>query len=332
MKINMNPNFLDYLVDPETREDLRLEVYSSDNGRIITGRLYSSTNSYEIVDGIPRFVKTSAKKNYASSFGFQWNRWPKIQFENQNLGRPMEGHTSQMFRRITTLDDSDFKDKLSIDFGCGSGRFLDLVSSNGGFVIGLDLSDAVESAGEIFKNNPKVLVCQADILHSPIRDQVADFVYSIGVLHHTPSFREGVAEISRVAKDGSLISISVYGSGGYYDDAIVTLYRRFFNFCNPLFGYFLPWIYSVLIVVFTRPLYRLPRVWKICRPLLGYFPCIQLRDIRWSILDTFDSLTPKFQRGINHFELFHSLQNSSIVQIAPSDWGGTALTGKKLTK
>ena len=132
----MNPDFLDYLVDPETREDLKLEVYSSDKGRIISGRLYSSTNSYEIVDGIPRFVKDSAKKNYANSFGFQWNRWPRIQFESQNLGRLMEGHTSKMFKRITTLNDSDFNNKLSIDFGCGSGRFLDLVSSNGGFVIG----------------------------------------------------------------------------------------------------------------------------------------------------------------------------------------------------
>lgn len=326
----MNPDFLQYLVDPETKEDLKLEVLYSNGGKVISGRLYSSTNSYPIVNGIPRFVKPALGKNYANSFGFQWNKWPKIQFEDQNLGRPMEGHTSSMFKRITNLQESDIRDNLSIDFGCGSGRFLDIISSKGGRVIGIDLSDAVEAAGEVFKDNPSVLVCQADLLHSPIRDQVADIVYSIGVLHHTPSYEQGVSEISRVGKEGSRICISVYGPGGYHNDPIVSLYRKFFNSITPKFGYFAPWLYSVLVIFLSRPLFYFPRIGKIFRPIMGYFPCIQLRDIKWSILDTFDSLTPQFQRGISFFELYSALQHSSVGFITPSNWGGTSLTGRKL--
>lgn len=326
----MQRKFLPYLQDPLTGEALDVEIFDADGENILEGALHSSTNSYPIIRGVPRFLRAGSRENYTKSFGYQWLRWPKVQFESENVGRSMEGHTSQMFQKITCFNYLELSNIICVDFGCGSGRFLELVSKGGGLVIGLDSSNAVESAGEIFKYDSNVLVCQADILRSPIKSNIADLCYSIGVLHHTPSFDQGVKEISRIVKPNGIVAVSVYGPGGYYDDFIVGLYRKFFKLTRPLVGFLLPLLYSYLVVIFTRPLIKFPRLAKALKPLLGYFPHAQLPDIRWSFLDTFDSLTPEYQQGLSFYQVHQSLQRAFIGEITPSNWKGTALTGRKV--
>ncbi|MFM7887250.1 MAG: methyltransferase domain-containing protein [Pseudanabaena sp.] len=187
----MNPQFLQFLYCPKTHQSLSLEIESVDPlGMVITGKL--STNdgiSYPIIRGIPRFVDT---EYYASSFGFEWNRWPKVQFESENVGKPMAGHTSSMWKRITNATPENIKEKLIVEFGCGSGRFLDVIRQHGGIAIGIDLSQAVESARLNFANDPNVLIVQGDITNPPFRQGVFDGVYTIGALHHTPKPLEGL--------------------------------------------------------------------------------------------------------------------------------------------
>ena len=65
--------------------------------------------------------------------------------------------------RITAMSDGRLDGKVVAEFGCGPGRFLEVVRMKGGKAIGLDLSLAVEAAAENFKNDPDVLICQADI-------------------------------------------------------------------------------------------------------------------------------------------------------------------------
>jgi hypothetical protein len=58
-----------------------------------------------------------------------------------------------------------------------------------------------------------------------------------------------------------------------------------------------------------------------------YFPNIQLADFNWSVLDTFDSVTPSYQRGISYFELFSYMSEFEMINIKPVKWGGTSLKG-----
>lgn len=328
----MHKKFLQFLTDPATKEDLQVTVIDSIGENIITGSLFSSSNNYPIIRGIPRFIDKEQSQKYTKSFGFQWTRWPTLQFESKNLGKPMEGHTRDMFARITGLLDSRIDQKVIADFGCGSGRFLELIAENGGVGIGLDLSDSVEAAGEKFKDNENILICQADILNSPLRNKCTDFSYSIGVLHHTPSFAQGVSEMSRSTKQAGRIAISVYAPYGYYDSNIVRLYRRFFRVTKPIFGYSLALIYSYIIIVLTRPIDRNKLLRIALNPILSYFPRMQLKSIWWSILDTFDSLTPQYQRGISSFELYTAMHESSIINIRPVRWGGTSMCGEVESK
>lgn len=316
-------------MDPFTLEGLSLEETKCEGDKIIEGYLHSSSNSFPIVNGIPRFIHAGTATLYTESFGFQWLRWSKVQYESNNQGLPMQGHTANMFNRIVAVNLQEFSDNLFVDFGCGSGRFLELVSRNGGTAIGIDSSAAVEAAGKEFENDSNVLVVQADILACPVKNDTADFSYSIGVLHHTPNYQEGIREMSRITKPQGKVAVSVYGPDGYYTNYTVGLYRKIFKKLRPLFGYKPAIAYSYLSVILTRPLRRFYRLEKLLRPLLFYFPCIQLPDIHWSILDTFDSLTPDYQQGIGYFQIYNCLSQNFIEDIRPSDWGGTSMHGIK---
>src|SRR2546428_7788620 len=135
----MHPKFLELLCCPETREALTLDAQVTlQNGTVWAGTLHSPTGrQYPIVRGVPRFV---AREQYAASFGWEWGRWPRVQFESENAGRPMAGHTTRMWERITGADPGDVVGRTIVDFGCGPGCFLDVVRRKGGAACGLDLS------------------------------------------------------------------------------------------------------------------------------------------------------------------------------------------------
>src|SRR4051812_2983109 len=181
----MHPKFLDLLCCPETGQPLALDAeVTRPNGMVWRGMLRTACGkSYPIVRGVPRFVSAEV---YASSFGFEWSRWPRVQFESENVGRPMAGHTTKMWERITGIDTSRLAGKTIIDFGCGPGRFLDVVRRHDGRAVGIDLSNAVEAARQNFANDPDVLIVQGDLLRPPFAPGSFDGGFTIGVLHHTP--------------------------------------------------------------------------------------------------------------------------------------------------
>ncbi len=94
----MKKKHLKFLCDPITKDDLVLEDAKYIGEEIDSGVLRSPDKCYVIRQGIPRFV---IDDGYSDNFGYQWNRWSKIQFEDENIGKPMMGHTTRMFESIT---------------------------------------------------------------------------------------------------------------------------------------------------------------------------------------------------------------------------------------
>ena len=324
----MRASFLPYLMDPATGEALSVETTLEQNGDVREGFLVSASNRYPIVRGVPRFAGYQDDTNYTKSFGYQWNKWSLIQFESRNKGRPMEGHTRRMWESVvgrTTLKPGE----VLADIGCGPGRFIETAREKGATVIGLDLSDAVEAAGEIFAQDERVLICQADVLHSPLKTASVDGCFSIGVLHHTTNAKKGFDEMVRATKPGGWVAVSVYTPGGYYGDIFVRIYRKMFKLLWPVCGHYPPLVYSYVVVYVTRPLYKLHYPYLLLRPLLMYVPHVQLRDLRWSVLDTFDSVTPTNQYGYSMYQIFAWAREIGLSDIRPSNWGGSSLHAKK---
>lgn len=320
----MHNSFLQYLVDPHTKEPLKLTIKKQEGDFVIEGTLSSKSNTFPIVNGIPRFAGGDGRGDYAKSFGYQWKKFSKVQFESNNIGKPMQGFTLNTWEKITSITTNDLGNGIICDFGCGAGRYIEVVLMKKGRAIGIDLSEAVEAAAENFKGNPNVLICQGDVLNPPIKPLSMDGVFSIGVLHHTPDPFKGFKEMVKCCKPNGWVSVCVYGRG-YYSFPTVTLFRNIFKLLWPLFKHYPPLIYSYFITYLTRILGPFPLIRK---AVCAVFPFLYFPDINWSLLDTFDSLTPSYQSVHESYEIFQWLKQCGLKDIEPSDMGFTSYHGR----
>jgi len=175
---------------------------------IIEGTLNceSCDNTWPIVRGVPRFVAMNEvkqdKATTAEKFGWQWQHFN--QFE--------KGYENQFLAWIAPVTREFFKDKVVLEGGCGKGRHTQLAAQFGARdVIGVDLSDAVETAFAATRELPNAHVVQADIYDLPFA-RVFDYAFSIGVLHHLPDPRSGFKSLTSKVKPGGHMSAWVYGA------------------------------------------------------------------------------------------------------------------------
>jgi ubiquinone/menaquinone biosynthesis C-methylase UbiE/uncharacterized protein YbaR (Trm112 family) len=311
----MKREWLSLLRCPATGGALSLEATREEDGFVIEGTLRSTAATYPIVNGIPRFVPA---ENYSSSFGRQWHTWKRVQFEAENVGAPMQGHTTKMFEQIA--GDPELVGKVALDLGCGPGRFLDVCLTKGArLVVGIDYSNAVDVAAEnLREQRERVLLVQGDALALPFASGVADLAYSIGVLHHTPSSAKGFAELARVTKRGGETAVAVY-SKGYYSFPPVTAWRKFFNLFDESTKYRLAIGYARFTTGVLAPLFGWNYVTRSAIKLV--FPFVSLPDRRWALLDTFDSVTPAYQNWHTSEEVHAWFAANDFASIAPTGWG-----------
>jgi SAM-dependent methyltransferase len=156
-----------------------------------------------VVRGIPRFVESD---HYAGSFSFQWTTYTDTQLDS----RQGVDLTAQDLILKTGLTPEEVKGRLVLDAGVGTGRHAELLASWGARVVGVDLSEAVETARDNLARFPNALVMQADIGALPFRPESFDFIYSIGVLHHTPDTRAYAEKLLRLLKPGGGFCLWVY--------------------------------------------------------------------------------------------------------------------------
>ena len=76
--------------------------------------------------------------------------------------------------------------------------------------IGIDLSQAVESAFQATRHLPNAHIVQADIYKLPFK-RAFDYAFSVGVLHHTPDPKKAFLSLASKVKKGGAISAWIYG-------------------------------------------------------------------------------------------------------------------------
>lgn len=329
----MHPRFLDILACPETGEPLQLEAAEiGANGLVASGILVTASGRwYPIVRGIPRFVSA---EQYTSSFGYEWTRWPRLQFESENMGRPMAEHTTRMWEIITSATEHTVHSQTIVEFGCGPGRFLDVVRHKGGRAVGLDLSLAVESARRNFADDADVLIVQGDILHPPFREEAFDGGYTIGVLHHTPDPEAGLKSMARTVRPGGWVACCVYPKGEFYDYVSVARFRRWHARLKPVFRYRTALAYAYLSAYFLSPLMAVMRHVPGLSHFVRYVErnwlvILRLPDARWSVLDIFDAITPSIASAHTGDEVRIWMTQANCVNIRTTAWCETSLVGIK---
>jgi SAM-dependent methyltransferase/uncharacterized protein YbaR (Trm112 family) len=111
---------------------------------------------------------------------------------------------------VQKVDGSLLAGRTVLDVGCGMGKYLAVVSDYAKTVVGLDLSDALVRARSLVKDRPNVHLVQGNILAPPLKAQFADFVYSVGVLHHTPDTHAAFLSSASLVKPGGFLAVWLY--------------------------------------------------------------------------------------------------------------------------
>ena len=327
----MHPRFLKLLCCPDTGESFFLEpCVTLESGAVWAGNLRTASGRvYPIVRGVPRFVE---KQDYSASFGWEWSRWPRVQFESENVGRPMAGHTTRMWERITgvgtAISDDDVRGRTIVDFGCGPGRFLDVVRRKGGLAVGIDLSDAVDAARTNFSDDPDVLIVQADLLRPPFREGSFDGGFSIGVLHHTPEPDRGVAALARLVRSGGWVACCVYPKNDFYDFPSVARFRRIHHALGGTFGYLPALLYACFAAYVLAPAFRFIKNVGLRRFVTyverHWLVCLWLKDPQWRVLDTFDAITPRHATTHTEEEVAEWLTAAGCESVRRTAWCATS--------
>lgn len=313
----MKPDLMRYLSCPDCFESFEIEeaMVGADGHDIRSGILRCRCASYPIMDSLPRFCR----EDYAESFGLEWSHYRKTQ-----LDREGQNNSEARFRSEIGFSLEQVAGRLVLDAGCGMGRFADVVSRYGGIVVGVDMSVSIEAAFENIGQRPNVHLIQANIAALPFKPGTFDYIYSIGVLHHTPDPPYFFGRLLPLLKPGGAIAVCVYSREiSTFALAKRKLYRALFRRLS-----------KPALLALSRRLgllgYELAKI-PMLRKTLALFPAVVYpeKPKEWSALDTFDFLSPVYEFRYTAAEVYRWFQDGGIdkIRVIPGIPGWVCITG-----
>lgn len=244
----MRPRLCELLVCPWCGGDFTVEPFDGKRpDEDVTEGLLRCTcgRIFPIVNGIPRILEDAFKlfpdfvnrhrdrlpplpdvpvlrtkdaeaiRRTRESFGYQWTEFAAMVIDFRE----------NFLNYIAPLDQTFFTGKVGLDMGCGFGRHIYNAAKFGAEMIGVDLSDAIESTRANTRDLPNVHLVQADVYRLPIRPASLDFAYSIGVLHHLPDPEEGFRRLLPLVKPGGSVFVWVYSKSRSFLNAVLESVR-----------------------------------------------------------------------------------------------------------
>lgn len=325
----LKTELLNILCCPHSGQNL---VYKNDDNPEITdvGWLVTEdlSKSYKVTNGIPRFVSDS---NYADNFGFQWNFFARTQLDSHS------GHTisADRFWKATGWNKEDMYGKWVLDVGCGSGRFAEVALSSGAKVVALDYSNSVDATWKNLNYHSNLYVVQGDIFSLPFLQESFDFVYSLGVLQHTPNVEKALKSLPSVLVKNGNLCIDVYWKR--FRSLLHSKYlirpftknmqnKKLFELVKKAVPLMLP------ISTFLGKIPIIGVALKRLIPVANYYniyPLSEDQHKEWSILDTFDMLSPKYDSPQTKNKIYQYMQEAGINDIQITHATLLAASGKK---
>jgi SAM-dependent methyltransferase len=262
---------------------------------------------YPIEDGIIRFGETS---DYAGSFGLQWQTFAETQIDDLNGTTISRDFLTEVAGGSLDL----FGGAVAYDAGCGAGRYSAVAAAHGARVIAADLSlGALRAARRNLERYPDVVLVHADARRAPVRPSSVDVALSIGVYQHAPEPLSYVHAVAGTVQEGG--SLVLWG----YE-------RRWQSYAHP--KYLLRPLtrrrdpqrllrrierLAPSLLRVSDALRSLPggRVWSRTVPVANYRGILPLDDRQrheWAVLDTFDWLSPRYDRPLTYDRIENALE------------------------
>ena len=312
----MQTELLEVLRCPQTGQRLVLDQSEYRDGRVHSGWLVSEDGKcrYPIQNFIPRFVPAS---NYADNFGLQWNKFRQTQLDSYS-GHPI---SANRFWKATGWRPEDINGQWVLDAGCGAGRFAEVALNAGAKVVALDYSSAVDACHANLRHHPNLHVVQGDIYGLPFTKEFFPFVYSLGVLQHTPDVAKAFSALPPMVAGGGQLCVDFYWKRVRTMLHMKYLLRpvtkrlpqqKLFNMLERLVPVLLP---------VSQFLGRLPVLGKILKRLIpiadytGIYPLSDQQLKEWALLDTFDMLAPEYDNPQTSATVSRWLEVTGLVGI-----------------
>ena len=161
-----------------------------------------------------RTVESETASQTADTFSFKWA-------QNDTFSRPEFRRNSGLWyieKYGPVTDDAWWAARsrrpVVVEIGPGSGISAEyLIGSRLPHVnyLGVDISTSIVTANECLRGlGGAPVFLQADILEAPVRTEIADLVFSEGVLHHTDNTEAAVRRAAGLVAPGGRLAFYVY--------------------------------------------------------------------------------------------------------------------------
>ena len=330
----MRKQHLQYLVCPDCQCDLTISESTTVEGdRVIEGELHCDNcdQKFPILRGVPRFVELS---NYADGFDFQWNKHALTQHDSHSKSTVSE---DRFFNE--TRWDRKLSQETILEVGCGSGRFTAQAISTGAMVVATDLSGAVDANYRVHQDAENLLIVQSDIYRMPFRKASYDKVFCLGVLQHTPDVEKSFRTLPEYLKENGSYVTDIYDKRSGLLGLVEIFYRTYF-WVRPITRrmptkllYSMVSTYIKAMWPITKLINKIPKIGpKLNRMLLivdyrGRYDLSEEMLQEWSILDTFDMLSPAYDQR-QTIETFRGWFETSPLKNIDVHYGHNGIEGR----
>ena len=223
-----------------------------------------------------------------------------------------------------------------LDVGCGAGPFAEVALKAGANLVALDYSSAVDACYANLKHHPNLHVVQGDIYALAFALGAVPFVYSLGVLQHTPAVAKAFVALPPMVQSRGKLCADFYWKRFRTLLHAKYLFRPFTKRMAQakLFGLLERLIPSLLAA--SQMLRRVPLVGRVLKrlvPVSDYTGIFQLNEKQlkeWALLDTFDMLSPTYDNHQLATTVQRWFEEANLVDIEVAHSGQLVCRAKKL--
>ena len=291
--------------------------------------------TYAVRGQVPYFAEhLSDQSQTADTFGFAWTAFWKGKFDQQSVFGLKLAETAVYFLKSFGIVERDLDGTVVLDAGTGSGRVPMSLKDLGCLVCAVDIHGGLDVVSENV-GSESVQFFQADVLNVPFRDGFCDYVWSSGVLHHTPNTAQAFAALAKKVKSGGKMFISVYGNTLHH----YRIFRRLIPFSPklpPSVNYALSAILALPLYVAFNTVLLVTRVFasrgEPPHRLFGFaFENVEHKSYFSIVLNLFDQLHPEFQREHSVEEVRQWFEENGFTDVVTTeDVGMVEMRGTKI--
>lgn len=258
---------------------------------------YKDLLPHNIYDKI-KVLKPNVLKNQSAHFNHIRKsfsvEWENLSENDRAWGRSVDLRLKEFLKRLD-INEDDLNSKRILDAGCGHGEIEFALSKFKIDLIALDISNSIDDIKNRYEMNAsiekkaKIHFIQADISQLPLKDELFNYIFSDGVLHHTPDTKKSFNNVCKTIKYLGKCFIMVYS----YDhktiwdkslDKTIQLLRKVTSKMNPKLLYKMCYVLSPFYLLYVNTINLLSTKQNMRTK----------RTVKELSLSLFDGLSPMF--------------------------------------